>query len=151
MRAHQDVMYCKGFLCAKVAQVFERIGGSAARQAQGYAASARKAYEQGGATNLVHTIRVPGSDIGVPLASVPQALHLNDADFHVDSSSGKTSTEEDSTSTTGSTSSLREEIGLESILRTSVLLASEQDSEGLIKRVLTVLMQVSCTAAEFYR
>jgi hypothetical protein len=37
---------------------------------------------------------------------------------------------------------LQQKIGLESILRTSVLLASETDGEGLIRRVLTVLLQV---------
>ena len=46
---------------------------------------------------------------------------------------------------------LQQKIGLESILRTSVLLASETDGEGLIRRVLTVLLQVRKRTASLAR
>lgn len=47
-------------------------------------------------------------------------------------------------------SSLRSKIGLESVLRTSLLLASEKDAQGLIKRVLSVLMQVRSQALRIH-
>lgn len=39
----------------------------------------------------------------------------------------------------------KQKLGLESILRSFLILASERDSDGLIRRVLQVLLQVTCT------
>ena len=40
----------------------------------------------------------------------------------------------------------KQKLGLESILRSFLILASERDSDGLIRRVLQVLLQVTCTS-----
>lgn len=131
-----------GLLCTRMTTLLGSLGPVAGRLASGYSQSARKAYVQCGANNLV---RMMGEPVETTESSQPMR-HLQEcAMVDCDSprtTSSKSLVDDDISEGADGSISLRSKIGLESVLRTSLLLASEKDGEGLIKRVLSVLMQV---------
>ena len=130
-----------GLLCARVSAVLASAGSVPARLAGDYVQSARKSYEQCGALNLVRALNNVDATGHRQQIRLAQEGTVSDCGSPATASS-KSMPDEDIAGVAAGPSSLRSKIGLESVLRTSLLLASEKDGEGLIKRVLSVLMQV---------
>jgi hypothetical protein len=126
-----------GFLCQQAANTLERLGSSTGRLVKGYRSSAVDAFQRCGAVGLL--IETSKLD---PIISVKPSKKAGDPISSVEDTSS-VSTIKDDPSQGDNMGALSEKIGFESVLRTSVLLASEKDEEGLIKRVLSVLMQAS--------
>lgn len=131
-----------GLLSTRMSALLGSLGPVAGRLASGYSQSARKAYLQCGANNLVDMMDGPVE----PAESSQPMRHLQER-AKGDSDSPRTTSsrslvDDEIPEGADASVSLRSKIGLESVLRTSLLLASEKDGEGLIKRALSVLMQV---------
>lgn len=134
-----------GFLSGRAAIAFRTTGQTTARLAAGYEHSARNAYGKCGAVALAGPVRDAASG---SLQSGPNVERLagHGAASQADSDSLRSMSDAElplvQEIAINGGGNLQQKIGLESILRTSVLLASETDGEGLIRRVLTVLLQV---------
>ena len=137
-------------MSGRAAIAFKTRGRTTARLADGYAHSARDAYGKCGAVALAEHPRDVASS---SLQSLPYMTRLagHAAASQADSDSLRSTSEAElplvQEIAINGGGNLQQKIGLESILRTSVLLASETDGEGLIRRVLTVLLQVCILAS----
>jgi hypothetical protein len=122
---------------------------------RGYLKHGQLAFKAAGAVNIVRFI-----DVLLPALPPSPVLHHGDersgitdvstlsaseAIFSQDITSSLSGSEEVNNINGKDLDPQTQKLGLESILRSFLILASERDSEGLIRRVLQVLLQITCT------
>lgn len=130
---------------------------SNARLKRNYLKHAQLAAKAAGANNLVRFIDVllPGLPPSPLLYHVDERSGTADVSTITAASEGGLFSQDLASSLSGSEEvnningkefdPQTQKLGLESILRSFLILASERDSEGLIRRVLQVLLQITCT------
>lgn len=144
-----------GLLCTRMENVLQAQSG-AARQRTSYLQHARLAYQECGAENLVRFVddqlSIVGSsrlaqNVGIGKASlISSATELGDdspSNYSGPWGGDVPSSGNTVNSNNGSVGKTRS-LDLEKILRSFLILASERDSSGLVRRVLQVLLQVTC-------
>lgn len=143
-----------GFLCMQADAILPSTK-STARLKRDYLKHAQLAFRAAGALNLVRLI-----DVLLPALPTSPLMHRADersgtADVSIATPSEGFFSQDVSSSLSGSEEVINingkefdpqtQKLGLESILRSFLILASERDSEGLIRRVLQVLLQITCS------
>lgn len=126
-----------------------------ARYKRSYLKHAQLAFKAAGAVNLVRFVDVllPGLPPSTLLHQIDERSGTTDVStitasegfFSQDMSSSLSGSEEVNNINGKEFDPQTQKLGLESILRSFLILASERDSEGLIRRVLQVLLQITCT------
>lgn len=144
---------CAGLLCIQVDE-FLRAQPSTSRLRSDYLRHARSAFQACGAANLVRVI-----DLQLKAISSRSGKRTGNRQLYTMSSTGSAmlspsipgGREGDADSKSHSSAASKETIHgrgkleLEEILRGFLILASEKNSDGLIRRVLQVLLQLTCT------
>ncbi|KAJ9094752.1 hypothetical protein QFC21_005910 [Naganishia friedmannii] len=143
-----------GFLCTHAEASMPLLKGTV-RHKRGYLQHAQLAFQAAGALNLVRSTEIL-------LSALPPSTLLFNADGKSVGRSTSVMTSSEDLLSRDVASSLdgsdeitningkelhprNQKLGLESILRSFLVLASERDSDGLIRRVLRVLLQITCS------